>query len=182
MEFRRLRRKLNMIKAAALVSLAAALCLAGCSNTQPAAPSHTFDTALPLEEMGKLCYYRDERDAQFDADMEIVEGRIDAMTDGNYLKEETELEAAELDALLPPQAVRPMHMAIMHASAIKTNLGFPIIDSLDLPNLLTMIVNTFVSLFAATYKGVPKRHPLVGAAATTGRGGLRGRSTSCRLP
>ena len=95
MEFRRLRRKLNMIKAAALVSLAAALCLAGCSNTQPAAPSHTFDTALPLEEMGKLCYYRDERDAQFDADMEIVEGRIDAMTDGNYLKEETELETTE---------------------------------------------------------------------------------------
>ena len=66
MEFRRLRRKLNMIKAAALVSLAAALCLAGCSTTQPAAPSHTTtDTALPLEEMGKLCYYRDERDAQF---------------------------------------------------------------------------------------------------------------------
>lgn len=95
MEFRRLRRKLNMIKAAALVSLAAALCLAGCSNTQPAAPSHTFDTALPLEEMGKLCYYRDERDAQFDADMEIVEGRIAAMTDGNYLKEETELETTE---------------------------------------------------------------------------------------
>ena len=95
MEFRRLRRKLNMINAAALVSLAAALCLAGCSNTQPAAPSHTFDTALPLEEMGKLCYYRDERDAQFDADMEIVEGRIDAMTDGNYLKEETELETTE---------------------------------------------------------------------------------------
>ena len=95
MEFRRLRRKLNMIKATALVSLAAALCLAGCSNTQPAAPSHTFDTALPLEEMGKLCYYRDERDAQFDADMEIVEGRIDAMTDGNYLKEETELETTE---------------------------------------------------------------------------------------
>ena len=95
MEFRRLRRKLNMIKAAALVSLAAALCLAGCSNTQPAAPSHTFDTALPLEEMGKLCYYRDERDAQFDADMEIVEGRIAAMTDDNYLKEETELETTE---------------------------------------------------------------------------------------
>lgn len=95
MEFRRLRRKLNMIKAAALVSLAAALCLAGCSTTQPAAPSHTFDTALPLEEMGKLCYYRDERDAQFDADMEIVEGRIAAMTDGNYLKEETELETTE---------------------------------------------------------------------------------------
>lgn len=95
MEFRRLRRKLNMIKAAALVSLAAALCLAGCSNTQPAAPSHTADTALPLEEMGKLCYYRDERDAQFDADMEIVEGRIAAMTDGNYLKEETELETTE---------------------------------------------------------------------------------------
>ena len=96
MEFRRLRRKLNMIKAAALVSLAAALCLAGCSTTQPAAPSHTTtDTALPLEEMGKLCYYRDERDAQFDADMEIVEGRIDAMTDGNYLKEETELETTE---------------------------------------------------------------------------------------
>ena len=95
MEFRRLRRKLNMIKAAALVSLAAALCLAGCSNTQPAAPSHTFDTALPLEEMGKLCYYIDERDAQFDADMEIVEGRIAAMTDGNYLKEETELETTE---------------------------------------------------------------------------------------
>ena len=95
MEFRRLRRKLNMIKAAALVSLAAALCLAGCSTTQPAAPSHTADTALPLEEMGKLCYYRDERDAQFDADMEIVEGRIDAMTDGNYLKEETELETTE---------------------------------------------------------------------------------------
>ena len=59
------------------------------------APSHTTDTALPLEEMGKLCYYRDERDAQFDADMEIVEGRIDAMTDGNYLKEETELETTE---------------------------------------------------------------------------------------
>ena len=95
MEFRRLRRKLNMIKAAALVSLAAALCLAGCSTTQPTAPSHTTDTALPLEEMGKLCYYRDERDAQFDADMEIVEGRIDAMTDGNYLKEETELETTE---------------------------------------------------------------------------------------
>ena len=96
MEFRRLRRKLNMIKAAALVSLAAALCLAGCSTTQPAAPSHTTtDTALPLEEMGKLCYYRDERDAQFDADMEIVEGRIAAMTDGNYLKEETELETTE---------------------------------------------------------------------------------------
>ena len=95
MEFRRLRRKLNMIKAAALVSLAAALCLAGCSTTQPAAPSHTADTALPLEEMGKLCYYRDERDAQFDADMEIVEGRIAAMTDGNYLKEETELETTE---------------------------------------------------------------------------------------
>lgn len=95
MEFRRLRRKLNMIKAAALVSLAAALCLAGCSTTQPAAPSHTTDTTLPLEEMGKLCYYRDERDAQFDADMEIVEGRIDAMTDGNYLKEETELETTE---------------------------------------------------------------------------------------
>ena len=95
MEFRRLRRKLNMIKAAALVSLAAALCLAGCSNTHPTAPSHTTDTALPLEEMGKLCYYRDERDAQFDADMEIVEGRIDAMTDGNYLKEETELETTE---------------------------------------------------------------------------------------
>ena len=95
MEFRRLRRKLNMIKAAALVSLAAALCLAGCSTTQPTAPSHTTDTTLPLEEMGKLCYYRDERDAQFDADMEIVEGRIDAMTDGNYLKEETELETTE---------------------------------------------------------------------------------------
>lgn len=96
MEFRRLRRKLNMIKAAALVSLAAALCLAGCSTTQPAAPSHTTtDTALPLEEMGKLCYYRDERDAQFDADMEIVEGRIAAMTDDNYLKEETELETTE---------------------------------------------------------------------------------------
>lgn len=96
MEFRRLRRKLNMIKAAALVSLAAALCLAGCSTTQPAAPSHTTtDTSLPLEEMGKLCYYRDERDAQFDADMEIVEGRIAAMTDGNYLKEETELETTE---------------------------------------------------------------------------------------
>ena len=95
MEFRRLRRKLNMIKAAALVSLAAALCLAGCSTTQPTAPSHTFDTALPLEEMGKLCYYRDERDAQFDADMEIVEGRIAAMTDDNYLKEETELETTE---------------------------------------------------------------------------------------
>ena len=146
MKFRKSKEKLNMIRAAALVILMAALCLAGCgtsqstvgsqnaagaqtgtdaagaqtgtdaaavqtsstnqgsagtapsqttTNTQPTAPSHTTDTALPLEEMGKLCYYRDERDAQFDADMEIVEGRIDAMTDGNYLKEETELETTE---------------------------------------------------------------------------------------
>ena len=89
MEFRKSKKKLNMIRSAALVILMAALCLAGCGT------SHTTDTALPLEEMGKLCYYRDERDAQFDADMEIVEGRIAAMTDGNYLKEETELETTE---------------------------------------------------------------------------------------
>lgn len=90
MEFRKSKKKLNMIRSAALVILMAALCLAGCGTSHPAA-----DTTLPLEEMGKLCYYRDEKDAQFDADMEIVEGRIAAMTDGNYLKEETELETTE---------------------------------------------------------------------------------------
>ena len=56
---------------------------------------NTAGTPLRAEEMGKLCYYRNERDAQFDADMEIVEGRIDALTDGNYLKEETEIVLPE---------------------------------------------------------------------------------------
>jgi len=71
-----------------------------------------------------------------------------------------ELEAAELDALLlPPQAVRPMHMAIMQASAIRTNLGFPITNSFNL-KLPTKNDKSVVRLFAAKYKGIPERHHL----------------------
>ena len=45
--------------------------------------------------------------------------------------EAAELEAAELDALLlPPQAVRPTHMASMPAIAIRTNLCFIMLHSL----------------------------------------------------
>ena len=99
------RKKLNRISIAALVILAAALCFAGCGagRGSTAAPSagqstngaRTAPSGLTPEEMAMLCYYRDVRDEIFDADMEIVEGRIDALTDGNYLKEETALETPE---------------------------------------------------------------------------------------
>ena len=99
------RKKLNRISIAALVILAAALCFAGCGagRGSTAAPSagqstngaRTAPSRLKPEEMAMLCYYRDVRDENFDADMEIVEGRIDALTGGKYLKEETALEAPE---------------------------------------------------------------------------------------
>ena len=109
-------KKLNMIRAAALVILAAALCLTGCGAGQNSAgrdnavaQSAGKDSAAPRtspgglrpEEMAQLCYFRYEKDESFDADMEIVEGRIDALTDGNYLMEETALESPEgiLDAV-----------------------------------------------------------------------------------
>ena len=133
-------KKLNMIRAAALVILAAALCLTGCGagqnsagrdnaaaqsvgqdaaaaqgggqdntaaqsagqgSAQNSAAARTSPGGLRPEEMAQLCYYRYEKDDSFDADMEIVEGRIDALTDGNYLMEATELEAPEgiLDAV-----------------------------------------------------------------------------------
>ena len=93
-----------------LVILAAALCLAGCGAGQNSAGAGQNSAeagkaaavnGLSKDEMGRLCYYRDERDENFDADMEIVEGRIDALTDGIYLKEETELEteSGSLDAV-----------------------------------------------------------------------------------
>ena len=99
MEQKRRRRKRNIIRAAALVILTAALCLAGCSagtqngaGAQNGAAARTTSDDSRKEEMGRLCYYRHERDENFDADMEIVEGRINALTDGRYLKEETEVE------------------------------------------------------------------------------------------
>lgn len=102
MEQKRRRRKRNTIRAAALVILTAALCLAGCgagtqngAGAQNGAAARTTSDDSRKEEMGRLCYYRHERDENFDADMEIVEGRINALTDGRYLKEETEVEDPE---------------------------------------------------------------------------------------
>jgi hypothetical protein len=45
--------------------------------------------------MARLCYFRYEKSDSFDADMEIVEGRINALTDGNYLKEDTTVETPQ---------------------------------------------------------------------------------------
>ena len=77
-----------------LVILAAVLYLAGCGAGQNTAGADKSAAAggLPRQDMGLLCFYRDEKDESFDSDMEIVEGRIDALTDGRYLREETELE------------------------------------------------------------------------------------------
>ena len=103
------RKKLNKIRAAALVVLAAILCFAGCSTGQnsagqgstsqnsagaqgTAAAQGSTAAGLKPEEMARLCYYRNVKDENFDTDMETVEGRINALTDGNYLKEETALE------------------------------------------------------------------------------------------
>ena len=113
-------RKQNMIRAAAVLILAAALFLAGCGAGRGGAyqssagrggtgqenaaqsgadsPDHAGETSpggLRKEEMGRICYYRYEKDEHFDADMEIVEGRINALTDGDYLKEETGLETSD---------------------------------------------------------------------------------------
>lgn len=107
------RKKLDIIRAAALVILAAALCLAGCSTGQgnagqgstgqdaagtqgsPAAQSGSSAAGLHPEDMARLCYFRYEKSDSFDADMEIVEGRINALTDGNYLKEDTTVETPQ---------------------------------------------------------------------------------------
>ena len=77
-----------------LVILAAVLYLTGCGAGQNTAGADRSAAAggLDQEKMGLLCYYRHEKDENFDSDMEIVEGRIDALTDGRYLREETELE------------------------------------------------------------------------------------------
>ena len=115
------RNKLNIIRAAMLVILTAALCLAGCSTSQGnasqdstaaqsaaqggasqgSAGARTTPSGLHPEDMAALCYFRYEKDDSFDADMEIVEGRINALTDGNYLKEDTTVEAPQgtLDAV-----------------------------------------------------------------------------------
>ena len=104
-----------------LVILTAALCLAGCSTSQGnasqdstaaqsaaqggasqgSAGARTTPSGLHPEDMAALCYFRYEKDDSFDADMEIVEGRINALTDGNYLKEDTTVEAPQgtLDAV-----------------------------------------------------------------------------------
>lgn len=94
MEPARRRRKPIIIIAAAFVILCAVLCFGGCGAGQNSAGgqnSQTTPNGLHKEEMARLCYYRPERDENFDADMEILEGRISALTDGNYLKEDTEL-------------------------------------------------------------------------------------------
>ena len=104
-----------------LVILTAALCLAGCSTSQGnasqdstaaqsaaqggasqgSAGARTTPSGLHPEDMAALCYFRYEKDDSFDADMEIVEGRINALTDGNYLKEDTTVETPQgtLDAV-----------------------------------------------------------------------------------
>ena len=113
-----------------LVILTAALCLAGCSTSQGnasqdstaaqsaaqggasqgSAGARTTPSGLHPEDMAALCYFRYEKDDSFDADMEIVEGRINALTDGNYLKEDTTVEAPQgtLDAVsfyVPREAI-----------------------------------------------------------------------------
>ena len=98
------RKKLNKIRAAALVVLAAILCFAGCSTGQNSAglgSTGQNSAGLHPEEMARLCYYRNVKDENFDTDMEIVEGRINALTDGNYLKEDTTVETPQgiLDAV-----------------------------------------------------------------------------------
>lgn len=120
------RRKLNRIGIAALALIMAALCFAGCSTGQNSAGqgstsqnsagpqgaataqgnpdttgAGTTPSGLHPEDMAALCYFRYEKDDSFDADMEIVEGRINALTDGNYLKEDTTLETPQgaLDAV-----------------------------------------------------------------------------------
>ena len=104
-----------------LVILTAALCLAGCSTSQGnasqdstaaqsaaqggasqgSAGARTTPSGLHPEDMAALCYFRYEKDDSFDADMEIVEGRINALTAGNYLKEDTTVETPQgiLDAV-----------------------------------------------------------------------------------
>lgn len=75
------------------VIFAAVVFLAGCGAGQNTAGTYkSVPGGLSKEKMGLLCYYRDVKDETFDSDMEIVEGRIDALTDGRYLREETELE------------------------------------------------------------------------------------------
>lgn len=120
------RKKLNRIGIAALALIMAALCFAGCSTGQNSASqgstgqnsagpqgaataqgnpdttgAGTTPSGLHPEDMAALCYFRYEKDDSFDADMEIVEGRINALTDGNYLKEDTTLETPQgaLDAV-----------------------------------------------------------------------------------
>ena len=115
------REKLNIIRAAMLVILTAALCLAGCSTSQGnasqdstaaqsaaqggasqgSAGERTTPSGLHPEDMAALCYFRYEKDDSFDADMEIVEGRINALTAGNYLKEDTTVDTPQgiLDAV-----------------------------------------------------------------------------------
>lgn len=120
------RKKLNRIGIAALALIMAALCFAGCSTGQNSAGqgstgqnsavpqgaataqgnpdttgAGTTPSGLHPEDMAALCYFRYEKDDSFDADMEIVEGRINALTDGNYLKEDTTLETPQgaLDAV-----------------------------------------------------------------------------------
>ena len=75
------------------VIFAAVVFLAACGAGQNTAGTYkSVPGGLSKEKMGLLCYYRDVKDKTFDSDMEIVEGRIDALTDGRYLQEETELE------------------------------------------------------------------------------------------
>ena len=93
------RNKLNIIRAAALVILAAILWFAGCGTAQGSTGQNS--AGLHPEDMAALCYFRYEKDDSFDTDMEIVEGRINALTDGNYLKEDTTIETPQgtLDAV-----------------------------------------------------------------------------------
>ena len=107
MEQGRRGRKQKIVIAAAFVILCAGLCFGGCgagsneAGGQNSASSQTTPNGLHKEEMARLCYFRTEIDESFDTDMEIMEGRINALTDGNYLKEETELAYSEktLDAV-----------------------------------------------------------------------------------
>ena len=95
-----------MIRTASLLLLAAALCLAGCGagtgqGSTVAQGAGQGSSALHPEDMGLLCFFRYEKGDNYDADMEILEGRVNALTDGSYLKEDTTVDTPEgtLDAV-----------------------------------------------------------------------------------
>ena len=90
------KKTLLMIRTASLLLLLAALCLTGCG-----AGTGKGSAALHPEDMGLLCFFRYEKGDNFDADMEILEGRVNALTDGSYLKEDTTVDTPEgtLDAV-----------------------------------------------------------------------------------